>query len=49
MAAASLAGMLALAACSDEAVPDPSSELDRATDASVADEVEATAVELAAK
>lgn len=42
IAALSLAGMLALAACSDEAVAD----LDEAADASVADEVEKNAVEL---
>lgn len=41
--------VLALAACSNQAVDDIASEIDSATDASVADEVERNAIELAAE
>jgi hypothetical protein len=44
-----MAGALALAACSSETVDDVTSELESATDVSVADDVEQDAMELAAE
>jgi phenylalanyl-tRNA synthetase alpha subunit len=49
LSAAVLAGAMALAACSGDAVDDVTSEIEEATDASVADEVEQNAMDLASE